>query len=417
MRATRLPNGVRVLSEELADLPSVTVGIWVENGSRYEAPEQAGISHFLEHLFFKGTERRTAANIAEEIDAVGGVLNAFTGKEYTCYYGKVLPHHLPLALDVLADIFTNSRFAAEEIERERSVIVQEISQVEDTPDDYVHELFNLAFWPGHPLSRPIAGTAETVGRFGRDDFLAFLDRRYRPDRIVISAAGNLRHDELVAVAAASFGDLRGTAVRVDGGPPDPHPGLWVHEKSLEQVHLCLGTPGIAQTDADRYAAHILNLALGGGMSSRLFQEIRERRGRAYTVYSFQSSYLDAGYVGFYVGTSAEWVREVVDVIRGELDRVTREGLAAAELERVKNQRKGNMLLGLETSDSRMSRIATNDIYFGREVPLEEVAAAIDGVTNDDIVRVATRLFRPGTLALTILGDLRGEKVTDEVLRG
>src|SRR5213592_2187534 len=192
MQATRLQNGIRVLCEELPDLPSVTVGIWVENGSRYEREDQGGISHFLEHLFFKGTERRTAAQIAEEIDAVGGVLNAFTGKEYTCYYAKVLRDHVALALDLLADIFTQSRFASEEIDRERSVIIQEISQVEDTPDDYVHELFNLAFWPGHPLSRPIAGTAQSVGRFSRDDFLSFLGVRYRPDRILIAGAGNLR---------------------------------------------------------------------------------------------------------------------------------------------------------------------------------------------------------------------------------
>jgi len=417
MQATRLPNGVRVVSEQLPDLPSITVGIWVENGSRYERGDQAGISHFLEHLFFKGTERRTATQIAEEIDAVGGVLNAFTGKEYTCYYAKVLREHLPLALDLLADIFTQSRFASEEIERERSVVLQEISQVEDTPDDYVHELFNLAFWPGHPLSRPIAGTAETVSRLSRDDFLAFFDSRYRPDRILIAAAGNLPHADLMAVAEQKFGALRGTASILDGGPPQPRAGLSVHDKPLEQVHLCLGSPGIAQVDAERYPAHLLNLALGGGMSSRLFQEIRERRGKAYTVYSFLSSYLDAGYVGFYVGTSAAWVREVVEVIRAELERVTHEGLAPEELARVKTQMKGNMLLGLETSDSRMSRIAKNEVYFGRDIPLEEVAAKIDAVTNEDIVRIAARLFRPGALALTVLGDVKGQSLGDEVLAG
>src|SRR5262245_37138485 len=207
MRSTRLANGIRVLSESLPDLTSVTVGIWVQNGSRYEDPAQAGISHFLEHLFFKGTERRTAARIAEEIDAVGGVLNAFTGKEYTCYYAKVLREHLPLALDLLGDIFTHSRFASEEIERERSVIIQEISQAEDTPDDYIHELFNLAFWPGHPLSRPIAGSPDTVSRLTRDDFLRFLDVRYRPDRILIAAAGNVVHEDLVAVAERQFAML------------------------------------------------------------------------------------------------------------------------------------------------------------------------------------------------------------------
>ena len=415
MQVTRLTNGVRVLSEPLPDLTSATVGIWVENGSRYERAEQAGISHFLEHLFFKGTARRTAAQIAQEIDAVGGVLNAFTGKEYTCYYAKVLREHLPLALDLLADIFTQSTFAAEEIERERSVIVQEISQVEDTPDDYVHELFNLAFWPGHPLSRPIAGTAETVSRLARDDFLRFLEARYRPDRVLIAAAGALGHDDLLAVAERYFGVLAGSATRVDGAPPEPRAGVSVHEKRLEQVHLCLGTPGIAQTDAERYAAHLVNLALGGGMSSRLFQEIRERRGKAYTVYSFLSSYCDAGYTGVYVGTSAEWAREVVEVIRDELGRVTRDGLAPEELLRAKNQMKGSLLLGLETSDSRMSRIAKNEIYFGRDVPLEEVAAGIDAVTNDDVLRISRRLFRPEALALTVLGDLKGHALGDEVL--
>jgi len=417
MQSTCLANGVRVLSERLPDLASVTVGIWVENGSRYEREDQAGISHFLEHLFFKGTERRTAAQIAEEIDAVGGVLNAFTGKEYTCYYAKVLREHVPLALDLLADIFTQSRFASDEIERERTVIIQEISEVEDRPDDYVHELFNLAFWPGHPLSRPIAGSAESVSRFHREDFLRFLDTRYRPDRILIAAAGDLAHEDLVGVAERNFGALSGSAPSLDGGPPEPRPGVSVHEKSLEQVHLCLGTPGIPQADPDRYAAHLLNLALGGGMSSRLFQEIRERRGKAYTVYSFLSSYCDAGYTGFYVGTSPEWVREVVEVIRAELERVTRDGLAPAELVRVKNQMKGNMLLGLETSDSRMSRLAKNAIYFGRDVTLDEVAVGIDGVTNADVVRICQRLFRPRSLALTVLGDLKGEALADEVLRG
>jgi predicted Zn-dependent peptidase len=417
MQSTRLANGVRVLSERLPDLPSVTVGIWVENGSRYETTDEAGISHFLEHLFFKGTERRTAAGIAEEIDSVGGVLNAFTGKEYTCYYAKVLSEHLPLALDVLGDIFIHSRFASEEIDRERSVVLQEISQIEDTPDDFVHELFNRAFWPGHPLSRPITGTPETVGRLHRGDFLRFLDARYRPDRVLVAAAGNLEHQALVDVVARELGALEGAAPRVDGGPPSPSPGVSVHEKPLEQVHLCLGTPGIAQCDRERYIAHLLNMALGGGMSSRLFQEIRERRGKAYTVYSFLSSYLDAGYTGVYVGTSAEWVPEVVGLVRQELARAARDGLTPAELGRVKTQMKGSLLLGLETSDSRMSRIAKNEIYFGRDVSLSEVSAEIDRVTNDDIVRIAQKLFRPGEMALTVLGDMKGTKIDAEVLAG
>ncbi|MFN8545862.1 MAG: pitrilysin family protein [Candidatus Binatia bacterium] len=417
VRSTRLANGVRVLSQELPDSPSVTIGIWVENGSRFEAAEQGGISHFLEHLFFKGTARRTAAAIAEEIDAVGGVLNAFTGKEFTCYYAKVLPEHLPLALDLLGDIFTRSQFAEEEIVRERTVILQEISQVEDAPDDYVHDLFNQAFWPGHPLARPIAGTAETVSRLTRADFLAFLETRYRPNRVLVAAAGRLRHDDLAVAVAQQLDGLRGAATVVDGGRPEARAGASVHAKPLEQVHLCFGVPGIAQADPDRYPAHVLNLALGGGMSSRLFQEIRERRGKAYSVYSFLSAFADAGYVGVYVGTSAESVQEVIAVVAAEIDRMARDGLTADELIRTRNQMKGNLLLGLETSDSRMSRIAKNELYFGRDVPIEEISANIDAVTSDDVVRVAERLFRPRRLALTVLGDLRGGTVDESVLFG
>jgi predicted Zn-dependent peptidase len=414
MRATRLPNGIRVLSEELPGLGSVTAGIWVENGSRYERASQAGLSHFLEHLFFKGTERRTAAQIAQEIDAVGGVLNAFTGKEYTCYYAKVLDEHLPLALDLLADVFTCSRFPEDEIERERSVIIQEISQAEDTPDDYVHDLFTQAFWADHALARPIAGTPATVAGLRRADFVDFMAARYRPDRILVSGAGNLRHEELVDVVAAHLGPLDGNAPRPDGPPPVAHGGVAVHEKDLEQVHLCLGAPGISQLAEDRYTAHLLTAALGGGMSSRLFQEIRERQGKAYSVYAFLPSFRDAGYIGVYVGTSPQWAREVVDTVRTEIGRVVRDGLMADELARTKTQLKGGMLLGLETSDSRMTRIAKNEIYFGRDVPIAEVAAGFDAVTNDDLVRVAGRMLGTGLLQLTVLGPVKAADVDGAV---
>jgi predicted Zn-dependent peptidase len=406
-----------VLSQALPDYASATVGLWVENGSRYERPEQGGISHFLEHLFFKGTERRTAQQIAEEIDAVGGVLNAFTGKEYTCYYAKVLAEHLPLALDLLTDLFTHSLFPSDEIDRERAVILQEISQAEDTPDDYIHELFNQAYWPGHPLARPIAGTAQTVAGLGREDFVRFMDERYRPNRVLVAAAGRLEHDELTETIARTMGGLTGTADLPESALPAVQPGVSLHDKPLEQVHLCLGGAGIGQTDPDRYAAHVLNLALGGGMSSRLFQEIRERRGRAYSVYSFLSSYMGAGYLGVYVGTSAEWAREVVDVTLAEIDRLKRDGLTAEELVRARNQMKGNILLGLETSDSRMSRLARNEMYYGRDVPVPEVSAAIDAVDNDAVVRVASRLFRPGERALTVLGSIRSTGIDSRTLDG
>ena len=412
---TQLGNGVRVITERMPGVPSVTLGIWVENGSRYEQRDQAGISHYLEHLFFKGTKRRTAAQIAEEFDAVGGVLNAFTGKEYTCYYGKVLAEHLPVAEDILADIFLHSVFDPEEIERERTVILQEISQVEDTPDDYVHDLFNLKFWPEHPLSFPVCGNTATVGRFGQRDFLDFIGARYRPDRLIIAAAGNLDHAHIVEWATREFTSLQGRAAAIDGRPPVASRTVFHLEKALEQVHLCLGTPGVSQPAAERYAAYLLNTALGGGMSSRLFQEVREKRGRAYSVYSFLSSYLDAGYLGIYVGTSAEWVEEVVTIILSELKGLKREGLRPVEIARVKNQLKGNLLLGLETSDNRMSRIAKNEIYFGIDVTPQEVAARIDATTNDEIIALAHRLLRPEAMAITLLGDLKGRTVGDELL--
>jgi len=412
---TRLDNGVRVITEAMPGVPSVTVGIWVENGSRYEQRHQAGISHYLEHLFFKGTERRTAAQIAEEFDAVGGVLNAFTGKEYTCYYGKVLAEHLPVAEDILADIFRHSRFDPEEIERERTVVLQEISQVEDTPDDYVHDLFNLRFWPEHPLSFPVCGRVETVQSFAQKDFLDFVAARYRPDRVIIAAAGDLKHARIVEWATRGFGDLQGRAAVNDGHPPVANRSVSYVEKALEQVHLCLGTPGIAQSAEERYAGYLLNTALGGGMSSRLFQEVREKRGRAYSVYSFLSSYLDAGYLGIYVGTSAEWVEEVVTIILSELKTLKKDGLRPDELARVKNQLKGNLLLGLETSDNRMSRIAKNEIYFGMDIEPKEVAARIDATSNDAIIALANQLVRPEATAITLLGDLKGKSVGDELL--
>ena len=413
MQSTRLPNGVRVVSESLADLASVTAGIWVENGSRYEQPEQAGISHFLEHLFFKGTERRTAAGIAEEMDAVGGVLNAFTGKEYTCYYAKVLCEHLPMALDLLADIFTHSTFPSEEVERERSVVIQEISQAEDTPDDYVHELFNTAFWPGHPLARPIAGTPATVSALNRDHFLAFLDARYRPDRILIAAAGNVSHEQLLAVAEQQFGGLAGTAVRVDGVPPTHRPGVSVHQKDLEQVHVCLGTPGISHTDQERYAAHLLNMALGGGMSSRLFQSVREEAGLAYSVYSAVDFHRDAGMLSIHLGVSPERGREALARLRDELITLTDRGPTEEEVEAARSQLRGSVLIGQESVSNRMFHLAHEEIYCRRYVPSEEQVARIGAVTMDQVMAVARRYLHPERFVLTALGPAPGGPIGDE----
>ena len=321
---TVLDNGIRIVSHEMPEHRSVSLGIWVENGSRHESEAENGLSHFIEHLLFKGTARRSAAQIAEEMDAVGGVLNAFTSKEHTCYYAKVLDENLPLAIDLLTDIFLHSSFEAEEIERERSVILQEISQAEDTPDDYVHDLFNLDFFKDHPIGRPICGREQTVNGFRREDILGFFRSRYQPRRVIVSAAGNFRHSALVDEIGARLGVVHGStdsdwALSVNGeSAPEMGSGIFPHAKSLEQVHLCLGVAGISQAHPKRYIAYVLNTLLGGGMSSRLFQEIREKRGKAYSVYSFSSSYKDVGYFGVYAGTSLESTEEVVELIVKEL---------------------------------------------------------------------------------------------------
>lgn len=407
---TILDNGIRVISEEMPDHRSVCLGIWVENGSRHESQRQSGISHFIEHLLFKGTERRSAAEIAEEMDAVGGILNAFTAKEYTCYYAKVLDENLPLAIDLLTDIFLHSVFDREEIERERTVILQEISQAEDTPDDHVHDLFNLDFFRDHPLGRPICGRSDTVMHFRRDDFLDFFHARYRPRRVIVAGAGHLRHQELVREMESRLARVPEAALSGEPAPaeterpPRLQGGIFQHVKPLEQIHLCLGMAGIHQSHPLRYAAYVLNTLLGGGMSSRLFQEIREKRGKAYSVYSFMSAYKDVGYLGVYAGTSLGWAEEVVELILKELSRLAAGQVSEAELRRTQGQLVGGMILGLESTDSWMSHIARNEIYFGKAVGINEICGKIRSVSRDQIVELAEILFRPEAMALSLLGN-------------
>jgi predicted Zn-dependent peptidase len=396
----------------MPDHRSVSLGIWVENGSRHESTRENGISHFIEHLLFKGTERRSAAQIAEEMDAIGGVLNAFTAKEHTCYYAKILDEDLPLAIDLLTDIFLHSVFDADEIERERSVILQEISQAEDTPDDYIHDLFSLDFFKDHPLARPICGSAETVNSFRRQDFLTFFKSRYRPRRVVVAAAGHLRHDELVQAFNERLGSVRdsvhdGRSDSEDGdGAPEMQSGIFQHTKSLEQAHLCLGVSGVHQTHPLRYVAYVLNTLLGGGMSSRLFQEIREKRGKAYSVYSFSSSYKDVGYLGVYAGTSVEWVEEVVELILKELKQLAAGDIKEEEIRRTQGQLVGSMMLGLESTDSWMSHIARNEIYFGEPITTDEICRGIRAVSRDAVVDLASTLFGSQGIALSLLGDFK-----------
>ncbi len=405
-----LSNGVRVLSEAMPQMVSSTIGIWVQNGSRYETPEENGVSHFIEHLLFKGTIKRTAAQIAEEMDAVGGVLNAFTGKEYTCYYAKVLGDDLKMATDLLADIFLESVFDPAEIDRERQVVLQEISQAEDTPDDFIHDLFALKFWHGHPLALPIFGSVETVNRIDRELLTTFMAERYRSGRVFIAAAGKLDHQQLVDHCERLFARIPGNGRGETIAPPPEHQTVLVHQKELEQAHICLGGPGLSQLDDLRYASYVLNTALGGGMSSRLFQEVREKRGRVYSIYSFISSYADCGYFAVYAGTNPEWVDEVIEVTLEELRKVARGELSSVELGRAKSQMKGNMLLGMESTDSRMNRLARNEIYYSRDISLTELARRIDAVTADQVVELASSWFQPERMALVVLGDLGGRKL-------
>jgi predicted Zn-dependent peptidase len=409
-----LPNGVRVLTEAMPQVVSSSIGIWVENGSRYEEPAENGTSHFIEHLLFKGTKRRTAAEIAEAFDNVGGVLNAFTGKEYTCYYAKVLGKDLQMATDVLADIFLESVFDPAEIDRERQVVLQEISQAEDTPDDFIHDLFTENFWKGHPLALPIFGSVETVNRINRELLMSFMGARYRSSRVFIAAAGQVEHERLTAQCADLFAPVEGNGKVELILPPVDHPLVLIHEKDLEQAHICIGGPGICQTHPLRYAGYVLNTALGGGMSSRLFQEVREKRGRVYSIYSFISSFIDAGYFGVYAGTNPEWVDEVLEVTVAELRKMERDGLTPVELARAKSQLQGNMLLGMESTDSRMNRLARNEINFRRDVSMEELSQGIEAVTNDNIVELASSWFQPAKLAMVLLGDLKGRKITADV---
>lgn len=416
VKNTVLPNGIRVLTEPVPQFSSATLGIWVQNGSIYEPAELNGISHFLEHIFFKGTERRTAKEIAEAVDSVGGVLNAFTSKEYTCYYAKVLREDLPMALDVLSDLFLHSTFPEDEIERERGVILSEISESEDTPDDHIHVMFDRAFWPGHPLSLPITGTAETVSGMRRADFVRFLSERYRPDRVIVCAAGAIDHEWLVEQIGCTFGGLSGVTDGPGPSEPRPDPGLLLIERELEQVQMLLGVPGLSHTDERRYAAYVLNTALGGGMSSRLFQEVREKRGKAYSISSFLASFQHTGYLAVSAGLAAGAVTEVIDVVREELRKIVRDGLEPGELARAKTQIKGTILLSLESSESRMSRMAKNEIYFGRNIPPAVVAEAISSVTHEDVRALAEELFTD-RMAVALLGDLGSAKIDHAALAG
>ncbi|RNC70361.1 MAG: insulinase family protein [Desulfuromonadales bacterium] len=408
---TIFDNGVRVISEYMPHVHSVSIGIWVTNGSRHERREHNGVAHFIEHLLFKGTRRRSALDIAREIDSVGGVLNAFTSREYVCYYAKVLDRNLPQAIDLLADIFLNSTFDTDEIEKERKVVLQEISMLEDTPDDYVHDLFHRSFWQGHPLGMSILGTAESIGSLSRNAIMAHRDAMYRSEDIIIAVAGNVRHDELLKLLGGLFSQVPGGTGRDFCHLPQYGRKVEVVEKELEQLHICLGTKALPHSHPRRFEIYLMNTLLGGSMSSRLFQEVRERLGLAYSVYSYVVSHTDAGSLVIYAGTSPEKLGEVVEITIAELGRLKSEEVTTAELSAAREQIKGNILLSLESSDNRMTKLAKNEVYFGRYLPIAELTDGFDAVTPGGILELAGDLFNESYVTLALTGKVPAEVST------
>jgi predicted Zn-dependent peptidase len=410
-----LDNGLRILTEQMSQVRSISIGVWLTRGSRHETGEQSGIAHFVEHMLFKGTATRSAEDIAQAIDSIGGQLDAFTAKEYASYYIKVLDEHLPLALDILSDIVLNPAFSPEDIEREKKVILEEIKMVEDTPDDLVHELFTQGFWENHPLGRPILGTRETVESFNVDLLRDYFVNSYTPRNLIVSAVGNLEHAHVRELVADRFGSLASVGQPAGEQAPSVVPKILIRNKELEQSHVCLGTSSYPQNHDDRYASYVLNTMLGGSMSSRLFQNVREKRGLAYAVFSGLSAYRDAGSFTIYAGCSNDAVGQVIDLVVEELRGVKQAPVPDAELRRAKDHLKGSLMLSLENTASRMSHIARQEIYFDRQFGLDEILEGIERVTGGEVQRVAADLFKSGSLAATVLGNVNGLQISRERL--
>jgi predicted Zn-dependent peptidase len=418
IRKTILPNGLLVLTESMPHLRSVSMGAWIGSGSRDEAAEVNGISHFVEHMVFKGTTSRSAQQIAREVDTIGGNLDAFTGKEMVCFNIKVLDENVQPALEVLADLVLHPTFAPEDLAREQGVILEEIKMDEDNPDYLVHEVWTQNFWKGDALGRPILGTAKTVSSFNQQLLFDFYAGRFTPRNMVFSAAGNLNHDAFVARVEREFSSLAvsGDAVVAKAAAPKATPHITLkRKKSLEQVQFCLGVPAPPVNDPRRYGVYLLNSMLGGGMSSRLFQTIREDEGLAYSIYSEMNPFRDTGSLCVYAGTSVDKTEKVLQLTLKELRRLKEETVSDVELKRAKDQLKSNMVIGLESSGSRMANLARQQMYFGRFFGVDEIMEQIDVVTTGDVQDLARELFQPETLALTLLGNLGSMKIEREDL--
>jgi len=411
-----LPNGLIIVSEEMTNIRSIAIGIWLKTGSRDEAPEINGISHFTEHMVFKGTKSRSARDIAREVDSIGGNMDAFTGKETICFNIKVLDEHLPLALDILSDLVLNPVFEAKDITREKGVILEEIKMDEDNPDYLVHELFTQNFWQDDPLGKPILGTKETVRSFEQEKLFSFYNRCFVPNNIIISAAGHLKHGEFAELIRQRFAPLSKAPNGFHYPAPAVTPRIITrNKKALEQVQLCLGVPSHPISHEKRYVSYVLNTILGGGMSSRLFQKVREEQGLVYSIYSDLNPYRDTGCMAVYAGTSLESTPKLVDSILAEFRELKGDRIPEDELRRAKDQLKGSLMLSLESSTSRMSNLARQEMYFERFFTLDETIEQIESVKAEEVAEMAQHLFQPEKIAVTVLGNLDGLKLSREQL--
>jgi predicted Zn-dependent peptidase len=410
-----LNNGIRVVSETIPHVRSVSIGIWVNVGSRHEPPELGGISHVIEHMFFKGTEKRSAQEIAVAIDSIGGEMNAFTSRENTTYYAKVLDEHLPIAVDLLSDVFLYSRLKPEDLDKERKVILEEIKMVEDTPDDLIHDILSQVAWPDHPLGRSILGTKDTVKALTRQHLEEYIARHYHPLEIIISVTGNFEHDALISLLNEKLGQFTRKGDAKEETTPTFQRHVYLKRKELEQVQICLASRGLQVPHEDRYGLSALNTILGSSMSSRLFQEIRETRGLAYSIYSYSSAFRDTGLLVVYAGTDQSTTVEVVRLILHEFTSFKEKGVGEPELKRAKDQMKGSLMLSMESTTNRMSQLARQEIYFGRHFSLDRLLKDIDEVTPEQVQRLANQLFTSDSLCLTILGPLNKRDLPDDLL--
>ncbi len=401
-----MDNGIRVLSEILPQVRSVTLGFWIGVGSRDEPSELGGISHFLEHLLFKGTEKRTGREISELFDALGGELNAFSAKEYTCFYARLLDEHVPIGIEVLSDMLQHSLMGEKDIQAEKEVVLEELNLYEDTPDDRIHDLFAQVLWQNHPLGKSVLGSISTVRSFSRDDIIKFFSHHYIPKNIVIAAAGRIDHKNLLDMVSKHFTSYGDANFSRKLFVPEIEPKVIVFNKPTEQCHICIGVQGLHARHEDRFALSILDNILGGGMSSRLFQEIREKKGLTYSIYSYNSLYTETGLFAIYAGTRPSKTEQVIKIIQDEIGKLLEDGVSEEEAKRAKDHIKGELVLGLESTSNRMSRLGKSELSDGEFLSLDELVERIDKVTKADVDRVAQSIFSPKSMVLTVIGPFK-----------